>query len=887
MWEAFIRPSHGVETVRSFFRFVAATCLVVVLLTTLLPTAAGAQGATRNGNSITYQGNTYTEASQATKDSLRMADGTTAYTYTDTSTTPPEMHVLFFASDVDSAASTSARYAVYTQGSSGTWSNTSPPTSVSIDQTNGGAAPTDGTTSCALTGVGWIVCPISNFLATSMDYVFDILSGYLVVRPVDNNQNSAMHRAWSVMRGFANIAFVLAFMMIIYSQLTNLGISNYGIKRLFPRIILAAILVNLSYLICTLAVDVSNILGFGFQNLFLDIRNTLVGVEGNTWDVLSWESITAAVLAGGAGLTVAGIAISSAVAGGVGAVALLLPALVSGILAVLVALAIMAARQALITVLIVVSPLAFVAYLLPNTEKWFDKWRSLFTTMLVLFPAFSVIFGGSQMAASIIIQNANSINVIILGMAVQVAPLFITPMLVRLSGSLLGKVAGLVNSPNRGLVDRTRKWSQERYDNNMARRRGTAARQGWRGIGQRHAQRLDHNRRRREAWRNVHENLADNRFAGSAEGHRLHKAKYSVELDKKGIEASMDAALKKEIQLSPTMLEREMKVRYRTDVARFEDSKLEQIHEEMRAGRAPVGAGAVMNALADRNAQVTRDTAISAMATQRAKDTQNTMFAQSVIRDEALQAAAGGIAKHGAITSLASVVNTMRSDEEKRVAEGRAVVKHFNPSGAERQAFALNGTSMDVEKDGVRRTITAEDTYIREAVIEDQVKIGTVQEVTDIIRKSGTDLAEFKTTISAAMATSGFGGKTIWGGGRTIDDVGQGNITSHNDLLRAAAEAVAKGKISAADLAQTDAAALQIFSEMAQDPGRYKDLIRSDSDKAKFDERLIKFSAAAVTALTSDERTKIKENADVEILKFARIAHPTFDPKDKSTWPTD
>ncbi len=877
MWEAFIRPSHGVETVRSFFRFVAATCLVVVLLTTLLPTAAGAQGATRNGNSITYQGNTYTEASQATKDSLRMADGTTAYTYTDTSTTPPEMHVLFFASDVDSAASTSARYAVYTQGSSGTWSSTSPPTSVSIDQTNGGAAPTDGTTSCALTGVGWIVCPISNFLATSMDYVFDILSGYLVVRPVDNNQNSAMHRAWSVMRGFANIAFVLAFMMIIYSQLTNLGISNYGIKRLFPRIILAAILVNLSYLICTLAVDVSNILGFGFQNLFLDIRNTLVGVEGNTWDVLSWESITAAVLAGGAGLTVAGIAISSAVAGGVGAVALLLPALVSGILAVLVALAIMAARQALITVLIVVSPLAFVAYLLPNTEKWFDKWRSLFTTMLVLFPAFSVIFGGSQMAASIIIQNANSINVIILGMAVQVAPLFITPMLVRLSGSLLGKVAGLVNNPNRGLVDRTRKWSQERYDNNMARRRGTAARQGWRGIGQRHAQRLDHNRRRREAWRNVHENLADNRFAGSAEGHRLHKAKYNVELDKKGIEASMDAALKKEIRLSPGMLEREMKVRARVDAAGLEGIRLDRIHEELKAGEAPRGAGAVLTALANRNATVTRDLAVESMATQRAKDTQNIRFAREMAASEALQAAAGGIAAHGAETSLAGAISTMRTDYDKRVSEGRAIIKHFNLSGAERQAYAKGGTVVKT-KDGVSRTFSASDLYTREAVIEDQITIGTVQEATELIAMSGSELVDFRTTISAAMASSGFGGKSIWGGGKTIDDVSQGTIKGMSDVKRVAAEAVVKGKISPADLTKADSHALGIFSQLFDDLPAARALLKDDAARAEFDANIHDLSRQARAAFTGDERGNIKKNAAPAILRMAQFDDPTFTP---------
>src|SRR5690606_39097781 len=133
--------------------------------------------------------------------------------------------------------------------------------------------------------------------------------------------------------------------------------------------------------------------------------------------------------------------------------------------AVLVALLVMAARQAIITILVVIAPLAFVAYLLPNTEKWFDKWRGLFMTMLILFPAFSVVFGGSQLAAMIIIQNADSLNLIILGMLVQVAPLFITPMLVKMGGSLLAKIAGIVNNPNKGLIDRTRNFAKDRSEN--------------------------------------------------------------------------------------------------------------------------------------------------------------------------------------------------------------------------------------------------------------------------------------------------------------------------------------------------------------------------------------------------------------------------------------
>ena len=85
-------------------------------------------------------------------------------------------------------------------------------------------------------------------------------------------ETSPIHVVWTYLRNITNIIFVIFFLIVIYSQITGIGISNYGIKRTLPRIIIAAILVNLSYLICILAVDVSNILGVGFRGIFESIQ---------------------------------------------------------------------------------------------------------------------------------------------------------------------------------------------------------------------------------------------------------------------------------------------------------------------------------------------------------------------------------------------------------------------------------------------------------------------------------------------------------------------------------------------------------------------------------------------------------------------------------------
>jgi hypothetical protein len=461
MWEHQLSTSHRGSSVRSIFIFVIAALAAALLWILAVPQATFAADASWNGSAVSYENNTYNgPADEKLIEILKLPKDSSVYTFVEPDTASNrKMHVIYFAPGVDPGTSSQANYRTYDYAGQTAITGGSTPQTVAITPQES----SEGTSSCAVDGgLGWIICPVTNTLASFMDGLFGILTGFLEVQPIQTGQENALYRAWSFMRTIANIAFVIAFLIIIYSQLTNFGVSNYGIKKLLPRIIIAAILVNLSYVICSVAIDTSNVLGYGVQDIFIQIRNSLVGSEGNSWDVLSWESIAGFVLAGGTGAVAGGIAIVSAVSMGTAALPLLLTGLVTVLVAILIALAIMALRQALITILTVLAPLAFVAYLLPNTEKWFGKWRETFMTMLILFPAFSVIFGGSQLAGTVIIQNADSINLIILGLIVQVAPLFVTPLLLKFSGSLLGRIAGLVNNPQKGIIDRTRNFAKDR-----------------------------------------------------------------------------------------------------------------------------------------------------------------------------------------------------------------------------------------------------------------------------------------------------------------------------------------------------------------------------------------------------------------------------------------
>lgn len=339
---------------------------------------------------------------------------------------------------------------------------------VPVDQSESLVAKDEQSTSCKVEGVGWIVCPISNFLANITDGLFGVLELLLAVKPLTGD--SAAKPVWSIMRNIANVMFVIGFIIIIYSQLTGTGINNYGIKKMLPRLIAAAVLVNISYWICALAVDASNILG-------VTLRQLLVGLLPDVahYDLDVFASITGWLLAGGAtALTIGGTILSVSAAGGwLAALALLLPVLVTALFAVITVVLVLAARQALIIILIVISPLAFVAFLLPNTEDWFTKWRKLFTVMLLLFPIISIIFGGSQLAAAIVRSTTDNPLIYILSLAIQIVPLFLTPIVMKFSGGVLNRFGGIVNNPNKGPFDRLRKGAQSVGD--MQRNRGQAA----------------------------------------------------------------------------------------------------------------------------------------------------------------------------------------------------------------------------------------------------------------------------------------------------------------------------------------------------------------------------------------------------------------------------
>ncbi len=299
-------------------------------------------------------------------------------------------------------------------------------------------AATDGT-SCGIEGLGWVICPLLGFLGSISDTAFDFLSTSFLETSADYVQvGGPAYNAWVVMRNFANVAFVIVFLIIIFSQLTGYGVTNYGVKKMLPRLVIAAILVNISFFICQVAIDLSNILGYSLKSLF-DSIGTLVQ-----------PASTVSADATGNGLGIA-LIVAGVIAGGVTLLfSITVPILLAVVLALLMIVLILLGRTALIILLLIISPLAFVAYLLPNTEDWFKKWYKLFFSLLLLFPIIAVVFGASGLAGKIIYDSAGDDMVRqLMGIGIAVIPLFIVPSLLKgalsATGQLGAKLSGLAN----------------------------------------------------------------------------------------------------------------------------------------------------------------------------------------------------------------------------------------------------------------------------------------------------------------------------------------------------------------------------------------------------------------------------------------------------------
>jgi hypothetical protein len=490
MWDVLVRAPRGSHNPRKFSMLLATffvACFGYIFATAPQAYAADASW---DGDNLLYESNTYQPVQSDASFPSDIKQSPAIYQYVDTASDPDLVYFIYFSnSTTDPKSEKEATYIRYTLNPPNRLINPTGEVTVVITPASVTPPNDDDATlgnECTIEGIGWIVCPLMNGIAEGMDLVYRSIRSFLTVQPITTSVDNPIYRIWMTSRDLANIAFVIGFMVIIYSYLVGGGFNGYEIRKILPRLVVAAILINASYLICAVAVDISNIAGYSVNQLFESVRDEVLPGSSTSAGV-NWGSVTAWILAGGTGAAAAALTLPAVVGGAAGGLWFILaPFLLGGALLVLVTFIILAARQAIIVVAIATAPLAFAAYILPNTEKWFERWRSLFVTMLVMFPAFGAVFGAAQLAGELIIRTATTIEQVILGLGVMVAPLAVTPLLLKLGGGVLNRFGGMVNNNRKGMYDRYKNYNKERLADHVAKNNARNAEMRRNGTFRRH-----------------------------------------------------------------------------------------------------------------------------------------------------------------------------------------------------------------------------------------------------------------------------------------------------------------------------------------------------------------------------------------------------------------
>lgn len=365
-----------------------------------------------------------------------------------------------------------------------------------IDNNNGGITGNDGDTCAANSGgwgLAWLACPVldaASGLTTTLLNIFEDQLSFSVNQLGSSKDPTSgyykIHQSWSLIKDIASSLVVIVMLVMVLSQAISFGpFDAYTVRKLLPRLVAAVILMQISWPLFSWVVDLVNDIGRGLADIMywpfggpgqMDIWHLLKNAKlsNELLTSLNWAALVVGIALGVAFLfTMLGVAFV---------------AIVSLFFAVLT----LVFRKILIIMLLIFSPLALLAWILPGTERYFKLWRENFVKTLMMFPIVIVIIASGRIFAYVVgsQDNGQFLNLIFI-LVGFFGPLFILPRTFRWGGDAM-KLAGngimkasskVSEKPKKFLDSRQEEWSAERSRQSkerVASNTGFNARRPWR-----------------------------------------------------------------------------------------------------------------------------------------------------------------------------------------------------------------------------------------------------------------------------------------------------------------------------------------------------------------------------------------------------------------------
>lgn len=179
-------------------------------------------------------------------------------------------------------------------------------------------------------------------------------------------------QAWSTVRDLANMFFILILLLMSFG--TILQIPGYGYRQLLSRLLLMAILINFSKSIVAILIDFSQIATLTF------LAPVFTNIGGNLEAALGLSKIMQLPTnpeAAGSGYT----GVSFLMAMILGGIMMIVTTVIMGVI-----LGMFLMRIIAFWVLVILSPMAFLAKAFPKTSQYYSQWETELSKNLILGP---------------------------------------------------------------------------------------------------------------------------------------------------------------------------------------------------------------------------------------------------------------------------------------------------------------------------------------------------------------------------------------------------------------------------------------------------------------------------------------------------------------------
>lgn len=188
-------------------------------------------------------------------------------------------------------------------------------------------------------------------------------------------ENQTVALGWTMVRDIANMFFVVILLVIAFG--TILGLEQFEWKKLTAKLIFAAIFVNFSKLIAGLIIDAAHVFTLTFLNA------VALTAGGNLINMFQMDKIFGLIYRPGGGANPSGDSAELLLLAG-SFMAMMFAFLT--MMAIGAYLIIMVVRTMILWMLIILSPLAYITSVLPQTQRFAQEYWKEFTSYVVAAP---------------------------------------------------------------------------------------------------------------------------------------------------------------------------------------------------------------------------------------------------------------------------------------------------------------------------------------------------------------------------------------------------------------------------------------------------------------------------------------------------------------------